>query len=132
MAGSGWNRPTNGLVSPDYVVASYSDQLSSEYISYLMRTELFSSECGRASHGITWDRLRLYWEGFREIRIPVPSRNEQDQIVTAISSKVSKLEALRSSAEKTIDLLKERRAALIAAAVTGQLVFEEPTSTRTA
>ena len=34
----------------------------------------------------------------------------------------AKLDALRAAAERTIGLLKERRAALIAAAVTGRLV----------
>ncbi len=42
-------------------------------------------------------------------------------IVTHIASETAKLDAMRSATERTIALLKERRAALIAAAVTGQI-----------
>ncbi|MFH2041850.1 MAG: hypothetical protein ABIJ35_04935 [Acidobacteriota bacterium] len=38
-----------------------------------------------------------------------------------IQQETAKLDALRMATEKTIGLLKERRAALIAAAVTGQI-----------
>ncbi len=116
--------PQDGLVSPDYVVAASLGALSSEYARYLFRTESFSAECARHSHGIVWDRLRLYWEGFRDIAVPLPSLEEQRAIVAHIAAETSKLDALRSATERTIALLKERRAALIAAAVTGQI--DEP------
>lgn len=117
--------PVDGLVSPDYAVAVIDNQLAPQYTACLMRTAVFSAECARESHGITWDRLRLYWEGFREIRIPLPARNEQHDIITWVQTETAKLDALRTAAERTIALLKERRAALIAAAVTGQLNIPE-------
>ena len=113
--------PVDGLVSPDYTVAAIDGQLTQQYIAHLMRTGVFSAECARGSHGITWDRLRLYWDGFREIRIPLPPREEQADIVTWIQRGGTKLDALGTATERTIALLKERRGALIAAAVTGQL-----------
>lgn len=113
--------PDNGLVSPDYTVAAPLGDLSPEYAGLLFRTEMFSAECARHSHGIVWDRLRLYWEGFRDIVVPVPPVEEQRGIVSYIGAETAKLNALRTAAEKTIELLKERRAALIAAAVTGQI-----------
>ena len=42
-------------------------------------------------------------------------------IVAHITVETAKLDALRAATERTIALLKERRAALIAAAVTGKL-----------
>jgi type I restriction enzyme S subunit len=113
--------PENGLVSPDYTVAAPLGDLSPEYAGLLFRTEIFSAECARHSHGIVWDRLRLYWEGFRDIFVPVPPLEEQHAIVTHIQRETTKLDALRTAAERAISLLKERRAALIAAAVTGQI-----------
>jgi type I restriction enzyme S subunit len=68
-----------------------------------------------------WDRLRLYWEGFREIELPLPGLREQRAIVSHIAKEAAKLDALRAAAERTIALLKERRAALISAAVTGKI-----------
>ena len=55
------------------------------------------------------------------LEIPLPPLTEQQQIVTYIDETTSRLDALRSATTISMDLLKERRAALIAAAVTGQL-----------
>jgi type I restriction enzyme, S subunit len=46
---------------------------------------------------------------------------EQHAIIAHIATETAKLDALRAATEHTIALLKERRAALIAAAVTGKL-----------
>jgi type I restriction enzyme S subunit len=113
--------PEDGLVSPDYTVAAPVGMLLPEYAGLLFRTEMFSAECARYSHGIVWDRLRLYWEGFRDIVVPLPPPAEQRAIVAHISAETAKLAALGQVAERTTGLLKERRAALIAAAVTGKI-----------
>lgn len=119
--------PEDGLVSPDYVVAAPNGLLLSEYAGQLFRTPIFSAECGRWSHGIVWDRLRLYWEEFRDISIPVPSLDEQAAIMAHIVQATKKIDNLAAATERTISLLKERRAALIAAAVTGQIDLQEAT-----
>ena len=53
--------------------------------------------------------------------LPVPPIEEQRAIVAHIVKETTKLDALRSATERTILLLKERRAAFIAAAVTGRI-----------
>lgn len=113
--------PVDGLVSPDYVVAAPTNAMLSEYAAILFRTTAFSAECGRRSHGLTWDRLRIYWDEFREIEVPLPPAEEQLAIVEHIARETARLDAVRGATERTIALLKERRSALIAAAVTGQL-----------
>jgi len=55
----------------------------------------------------------------------VPPIDEQHAIVAHITAETAKLDALRSATERTIALIKERRAALIAAAVTGQIQVPE-------
>lgn len=113
--------PQDGLVSPDYTVARPKGSLASDFAGLLFRTEMFSAECARNSHGIVWDRLRLYWEGFRDIVVPLPPSAEQCAIVAHIASETGKLDAMKMATECTIALLKERRAALIGAAVTGAI-----------
>ena len=54
----------------------------------------------------------------------MPPMDEQRAIVAHIAAETARLDALRSATERTIALLKERRAALIAAAVTGQIEVE--------
>ena len=117
--------PADGLVSPDYTVAESLKLMSPAYAEQLFRTDMFSAECARHSHGIVWDRLRLYWDGFRDIVVPLPSKEEQCAIVAYIAAETAKLDALRAATQRTIALLKERRAALIAAAVTGQVEILE-------
>jgi type I restriction enzyme S subunit len=51
----------------------------------------------------------------------LPPLSEQQDIVTFIHKVTGKLDAVRAATERTIILLKERRAALIAAVVTGQI-----------
>ena len=55
------------------------------------------------------------------LEIPLPPLPEQHQIVTYIDEATSRLDALRSATAISMALLKERRAALIAAAVTGEI-----------
>jgi type I restriction enzyme S subunit len=61
----------------------------------------------------------------KEFVLPVPPLKEQRTIITHIDSETAKLDALRSATEKTIGLLKERREAMINAAVTGKIPFGE-------
>lgn len=59
-----------------------------------------------------------------DIEIPVPPLPEQRAIVDHIARETAKIDAVRTATERSIALLKERRAALIAAAVTGQIDVE--------
>ena len=56
-----------------------------------------------------------------EFVLPQPDEPEQRAIVAYIDDNTASLDTLRVATEHTITLLKERRAALIAAAVTGQI-----------
>lgn len=116
----------DGLVSPDYLVAAPTEALTSPYAGHLFRIPAFSAECARRSHGIVWDRLRLYWEGFREIAVPVPPQPEQVEICRQIQKDSARIEKACALTGEAITLLRERRAAVIAAAVTGQLDGREP------
>lgn len=114
----------DGLVSPDYIVAAPTGAMLPQYASLLFRTEKFSAECARRSHGIVWDRLRLYWGSFRDIVVPLPSVDTQRAVVNHVAEATAKVDALVSAAKDAIALLRERRAALIAVAVTGRIEVE--------
>ncbi|HHG90062.1 MAG TPA: restriction endonuclease subunit S [Devosia sp.] len=97
--------------------------LSAEYLRYVLvmaypflRSE---SESGGSTKGaITCDQIA----GFR---IPCPSIEEQYEIVGSIKEDEEKFTGLYKEVSSSLMLLKERRAALITAAVTGQLDPEE-------
>lgn len=115
----------NGIVSPAYHVYQPGPRLEPSYIGALVRMPVFAQEVTRYSKGVWSSRLRLYPEGFFEVFLPVPSIEEQRAIVGYIAKETTKLDTLHSATERTILLLKERRSALITAAVTGQIDVEE-------
>ena len=67
----------------------------------------------------------LTCEDVANVRVPVPPMDEQGAIVAHIANETRKLGELRAATERTTVLLKERRAALMAAAVTGQIDVEQ-------
>lgn len=119
--------PLAGIVSPDYHVYTSKGQLLPEYIDLLCRSRPFVAEVNRWSKGVWSSRLRLYPENFFEMRLPVPPQNEQREIVRAVEMDQRKASDLRDALQLSITVAKERRAALITAAVTGQISLEEMT-----
>ncbi|MBP2549689.1 type I restriction enzyme S subunit [Neorhizobium galegae] len=117
--------PIDGIVSPAYNVYSPGPCLLPAYVDALVRIPVFAQEVTRYSKGVWSSRLRLYPEGFFETFWPVPPLNEQEQIVAHIAEERTKIDKLASATERSITLLKERRSALIAAAVTGQIDIPE-------
>ncbi|WP_201446224.1 restriction endonuclease subunit S [Burkholderia gladioli] len=60
-------------------------------------------------------------EKTKDIVVAVPPIDEQLQIASFLDTKTAKFDALKSESERAIDLLREYRTALIAAAVTGKI-----------
>lgn len=73
-----------------------------------------SDDAGGAQGALTCEEVA-------DFRVPVPSIGEQRDIVEHIAAESSRLDALSAATQQTVALLKERRAALIAEAVTGQI-----------
>ncbi|MFT5328932.1 MAG: type I restriction enzyme S subunit [Parasphingorhabdus sp.] len=117
--------PVDGIVSPAYNVYTPGPRLLPAYVDALVRIPVFAQEVTRYSKGVWSSRLRLYPEGFFETFWPVPPIDEQEQIVARIAEERVKIDKLANATERSIGLLKERRSALIAAAVAGQIDIPE-------
>lgn len=72
-----------------------------------------------AKEGATVESLEH--EYVANTRLPLPDLKEQDAILATLDRETARINALISKAEQSITLLKERRAAFITAAVTGQI-----------
>ncbi len=83
------------------------------------------------SLGCAYEYIREYGRGgqqaalncevLRGVLVAVPPREEQDAIVREVDKAAERFDALIDEARRAIELLQERRAALITAAVTGQI-----------
>ncbi len=60
-----------------------------------------------------------------DLYVAIPSINEQVEIGLFIGHETNRIDTLITKTERSIDLLKERRSALITAAVTGQIDLRE-------
>jgi len=110
-----------GMVSPAYVVARPITPNCTELIEQLLRTPTAVEELRRHSHGVTDFRLRLYWDEFKTIKVAIPPPDEQRDVLALLDRETAKFDALTAEAESAINLLQERRMALISAAVTGKI-----------
>ena len=114
-----------GIVSPAYFIFKPNKKMYShfitKYIHYLLRTPIYVSQYLARSKGIRVNQWDLDPEEFRKIKLVIPTKNEQLQSIEYIEKYEEKINKLISKAIQQINLLKERRTALISAAVTGKI-----------
>lgn len=111
----------DGVTSPAYDILRKIKNINPKFYHYLFRLELTQREFKRWSRGIMEMRLRLYFEELGRIIMPVPPKHEQDMIVEEIEKIEHRHFQLEKLASSQIELLQERRTALISAAVTGKI-----------
>jgi len=63
----------------------------------------------------------IYLGVLKDIRIPVPPKKEQEEILARLDESINDQSQILSVASHSVGLLQERRSALISAAVTGQI-----------
>lgn len=91
----------------------------SQWLAHAMNSPIGRAQVEVVQYGAAQEQFNIshavdFW-------FAVPPLEEQRSIVAHIARETAKLDAVRAATERTIALLKERRSALIAAAVTGQL-----------
>jgi len=117
--------PSNGLVSPAYVVLKPRKETCSEFYDYIFHTELYKQQVNRQSTGIVSDRNRLYWDNFKQMSNITLPLNEQEAIVAQIKKETTVLTTAIARTEREIALMQEYRTRLTADLVTGKLDVRE-------
>lgn len=111
-----------GIVSADYeVLRPSTTDLAPEFAHFLLRSPQMVVQYRVRSRGIRPSQWRLYWQDFADIEISVPPLDEQVRAASQITIETTRIDALIAKAEEHIAIAKERRSALITAAVTGQI-----------
>ena len=107
-----------GIVSPAYGVYEFDPRIMMPYyFDILVRTPAYVAEMTRFSRGVTSSRLRLYPDEFLALRSPVPEMSVQQSIVEQHYSYQRKNIVIRQKITEQIELLRDRRQALIDAAI---------------
>ena len=91
----------------------------SDWLCYAMNSRMVRFQVEVVQYGAAQEQFNIshavnFW-------VATPPRSEQSRIVKVLSSKLSDTGGLIREATRTIELLKERRSALISTAVTGKI-----------
>ena len=111
------------LLSSVAVIRPKKKRLLSEYLAYLLNSGGFKTSVLSRLVGGAITRFTLEMIG--NFSVSLPSIEEQRQVVAHLEGIVPRLDVLKGKTERSIELLKERRSALITAAVTGQIDLRE-------
>lgn len=98
-------------------------QISGLYLFQYLKSDAFRQGVENQTNTNTQSNVGI--KDLQNVKIAVPPINEQTAIATFLDSETTKFDTLITEAQRAIDLLQERRSALISAAVTGQIDVRE-------
>jgi len=118
--------PHRGIVSPAYLVFSLDkEKIDPSFANYAFRSGPYVEKFMLASMSVGDIQRQLKWPHLRKTKVSVPSLGEQRRIASDLDLESKRISSLISKTERSIELLKEHRAALITAAVTGKIDVRE-------
>ncbi len=113
---------SDGKCSPEYIVCDPVDQRAMpDYYGQLLRLMALRGFILAICPSVRERAPRIRFPDVSDMILPIPPFGEQEAIVSALQASDDQTEKLISASSQAISLLQERRAALISAAVTGQI-----------
>lgn len=91
------------------------------YLYWALNSQIYREQVLRSISGAEGLANNLPLSKLMNFTVPVPPLEEQREIADHLDRETAKIDALIAKAERFIELAQERRAALITAAVTGQI-----------
>ena len=113
----------NGVAFGDLLVFRPSKNIDTIYSYYYMISEDFIKIVDSSTYGAKMPRASA--DFIQNMNMPILSITEQNEIANYLDDKTQKIDKLIKKATKSIKLLKEKRTALISAAVTGKIDVRE-------
>lgn len=108
--------PENMLVSTGFAVIRPNSNFDKGFASYCLRARGFIEEVVARSVGVSYPAINS--TDLINITIPCAPINEQQKIASFLDHETAKIDTLIAKQEKLIELLKEKRQAVISHAVT--------------
>lgn len=109
---------SDGKCTPVYSCCIPSDEASSEFYARCVRTMSTTGFIESLSKGIRERSTDFRWATFAEQLLPHPPKAEQDAIVAYLDRATTRIDTLVAKKTRFIELLREKRQALITHAVT--------------
>ena len=100
-------------------------EFESRFLGYACLSQDFIDAVDASTFGSKMPRAE--WSDIGNMPTPVPKQHEQRDVADYLDRETARLNALKAKINSMIALLKERRIALIAAAVTGQIAVGDAT-----
>ncbi len=104
-----------GIVSGDYLVCTVRDVFP-RFLHHLLRSQAMIAELRVRSTGVRPSQERLYWENLAEIRVLLPSMEQQRRIASFLDDQVARLDAAAAMARQLRAAVDLRRTAAWAGA----------------
>jgi type I restriction enzyme S subunit len=115
-----------GHVSPAYRAYWISPDLERGFVHYLLRSGLYVQGYTRLLTGVRPNSLQMSRDDLMDFPVLVPTRDEQHAIADFLDRETAKIDALVAEQQRLIELLKEKRQAVISHAVTKGLNPDAP------
>jgi type I restriction enzyme S subunit len=119
QGGIEWCR-LRGSTSFHYVMLKPIKWVHPPFFAHVLKSSQYIQAL-RTTTDLIRDGQELRFSHFAQVALPVVPQDEQVGIAAHIDRETARFDALTKEAESAITLLRERRAALISAAVTGQI-----------
>jgi type I restriction enzyme, S subunit len=109
----------DGLNCGSLMIIRRDSAFDSRWLAAVMNSHLVRAQIDRVQYGAAQEQINI--RDAVNFFIPTPPTYEQKLVSSFIERETSRFDALLEDAQDAIDLLQERRSALISAAVTGQI-----------
>lgn len=118
--GTVWQAQVDPCIHQNHVFAIRTHSIESEWLALMSQSSYAKFYFFSVSKQST-NLASISSSNIKETRLVVPPEEERFQILTHVQELTGKLDQLQAETQKQIELLKERRTALISAAVTGKI-----------
>ncbi|WP_305403307.1 restriction endonuclease subunit S [Photobacterium leiognathi] len=117
--------PYTGAVSSAYVPLEPQGNISRTYYKYLFKSKPYIQAL-QTTTNLVRDGQALRYNNFIQVRLPVPQIDEANNIGLFLDHETAKIDTLIEKQQRLIELLKEKRQAVISHAVTKGLNPDVP------
>ena len=111
----------DGVTSPAYDI--YIPDLSKvvpHYFHYVFRTAGIAGECYKYGRGIMMMRWRTYSQEFKQIFVPFPSLEKQQEIAEYLDKKCAEIDGAIEEKKQQLETLEQYKKSVIYEYVTGK------------